>query len=201
MIVKYVSNMYSRFREQRRISAIFSWRFVKPVAPLVLLLVGITGLVAHSAPSRSEYTNPDSPKNPTVIACKLAQQHVCNPHAYATFVATNPLMSPPSNNTLAISGAVAIAIARKAPTGLVGKVTPATAVAHARFMSRTEYEQRYRLGGINAAVDPHRPVWVVTVHAPATDSRGLRTFDVYTVVIDADTGQLTDSCAGCNTLG
>jgi hypothetical protein len=56
----------------------------------------------------------------------------------------------------------------------------------------------------NFAVDPTRMVWVITVHADMATSGSPagapKIFPVYSIAMDAETGQWTDYCVGCDWL-
>lgn len=168
---------------------------------LLLLLGMTTALIARGESFTADFTNPYSPRNPTVVACKLAHKTVCNSGAHATFVAVNPLERPISSAVLLIGEAQALKIARNLPLSFGGQRAPANAPIHARLLSRSSIAKLEPSLGDNYAVDQGRPVWLVTVHAPLPDRHGIQMSAVYTVVIDAATGEVTDDCGGCHTLG
>lgn len=75
------------------------------------------------------------------------------------------------------------------------------APAAARFVSYRDVAS-FHLGlGSNAAVHPERKVWVVTVHGDIETRGSLRErpriVHVYSLVMDAEMGQVTDIGYGC----
>ncbi len=137
------------------------------------------------------------PNDPHFEACKQQGGLHCNPDpsVYATFVAGNPLAQPPSATPHYISEAQAIAAARGSHTN---------ADARARLMTRAELEALAPALGVNNMPDPRRKIWVVTVDGDVW-TRGdaahkPHIVHVYTVVLDAETGQWTDSGLGLEVL-
>ncbi len=68
------------------------------------------------------------------------------------------------------------------------------------LMTGAQADARFEVGRASS-YDETRPVWVVTVHASVgTDggpgARPTRK-DVYSIVLDAHTGRITDACTGC----
>ena len=95
-------------------------------------------------------------------------------------------------------------IARRFAATPLTAQAPASAPVAERLMSRSAYEHLDPAAGHNFLPDPRRLVWVVTVHADmATSGSPAMAPHIehqYTVVIDAETGWVTDSCIGCATL-
>jgi hypothetical protein len=154
--------------------------------------VRVTG--AGSPPTPANYLPPD---NPSHAACVKLSKKNCNPDpsVYATFVAANPNAHAPSSNPRYIGEAAAIAEAR-------GSLT--TAPAYAKLMTYGELQAKEPGLAENAVPDPRRKVWVVTVQADAyTHPTGMTQAHLvhyFTDVIDGETGQMTDSCLGCDTV-
>ena len=77
---------------------------------------------------------------------------------------------------------------------------PATAVVYSALLTRQQFEQ-LTPDGHNPGIHPDRKVWVVTVHAPmwtdGSPSMAPVLMPVYSVGLDAETGQWTDGCIGC----
>jgi len=138
--------------------------------------------------------NAAPPAFQTMVACERSGNRVCNPEAEATSEAGNPLSQPPSPHPKYLT--------LDEVTARVRGTATTTPEIHARFMSYPDFE---RLSGeYSSTVHPARMVWVVTVHADewtqATLQRGPQLVHYYTVVIDAETGMVSDSCIGCNLI-
>lgn len=103
----------------------------------------------------------------------------------------NPLAAPPSTNPVYISRENAISLAGGDDEG---------ARADARLMTRVDFEALLPEAGANYAPHRDRKVWVVSVHGEAWTRGGLRArpqlVNAYTVVIDAETGFVTDTGKG-----
>lgn len=122
--------------------------------------------------------------------CIQSGQHICNPQAWETAVAGNVLLQPPSPNAHLVSEEQAIAVARAAGRSGATPPAPATAVVHAKLMTRRAYEKLY---GFKTADNQDRMVWVVTVHADRLfDRTRTEMVHAYTVAVDAATGAGTD---------
>jgi len=143
------------------------------------------------------------PHNSTLRSCQLSGQAVCNPAAKAYFESISPWSHAPAVGAGTISRTQAMRAALTfAETGQTG-VAPIASPARAILTTRQELEKLPGNPGVNASADPSRPVWVVTVHADVgiDNLLGNHVVHVYTVVIDAETGWITDGCKGCDTLG
>lgn len=72
----------------------------------------------------------------------------------------------------------------------VSQRASASAPVHAEMMPWARYE-RLEGQGHDYLNNPRRMVWAVSVHAPYKEEVGvgIRTYPVYTMVIDAETGQ------------
>lgn len=153
--------------------------------------VGVLGAGTNDAPRANPLLT-----NPTYVACVNSAQLVCNPEAARTMVAGNPVAQPPSAHSRYISRsrAVAIALALASPGG------PPNPEIHARMMTLPQFEALQR-SGHDTITNPRRLLWVVTVHAPK-DVGSLRPkiVDVYTAVIDAETGVSFEGCGGCDLI-
>ena len=166
---------------------------------LVLCLWALTAQGAQGGRGRVAADQGISPADQQVHAC-IAQGKVnCNPDpgVYATMVAANPPLQPPSANPTYITEQQAVSEARGQGT----PPAPDTVAAFARPMTRPEYE---RLDGDLTNFNPQRMVWVVTVHADMlTDGSPLvkpQVKHVYTIALDAETGIETDACIGCDLI-
>jgi hypothetical protein len=115
----------------------------------------------------------------------------------------NPVSYPPSRNPHCIGEEDAIAIALG---GACGPLPVDHPPVFARFMTRDETgELDPSLGANNFGPHPARKVWLVSVHG-ATQTRGdlvhpPTTVHGYSVVIDAETGMVTDMGWGTAPLG
>ncbi len=164
-----------------------------------LTLVGISMGVVHisrGAASSSRFTGP---ADPVLQACQAAHR-ICDPEAEATRIAASPPAQPPSARPVYLIREVIEDVARRAAHTALTSEAPLTAAVYSALMTRPAFEALTHEGH-NAAVNPNRMVWLVTVHAPmATDggrSRPPQVFPVYSVVYDAETGHWTDVCIGC----
>lgn len=139
------------------------------------------------------------PNDPGIRRCQAAHA-ICNQAAEDQRVARNPETRPPSPNAKLIARAQAEAAARLGARTPLTPSAPDTAVTFSQLMTRAEFETATGESH-NASVYPTRPVWVVAVHAPmATDgspATPAEIMPVYSVAIDAETGQWTDACIGC----
>ena len=125
------------------------------------------------------------PLSPTIQACVDAHRPVCNPTAYATFVASDPLARPPSAHPVYISRRQAIAEAHRYATDQSTRVFK----IRARLMLRREFESLDKSWTLH---NQERKVWVVTVYANVPDMRTSKLAHYYTVAIDAETGIISD---------
>jgi hypothetical protein len=133
--------------------------------------------------------------DPAFAACVSAGKPVCDPVAHATLVAEDPEAHPPSAHPHYINRAQAIAIA----VSLAAPGHPANPEVHARMMTQPQYDAL--LGdGRDMLTNPHRLLWVVTVHAPKdVGMNGPKIVNVYTDVIDAERGVSFELC-GCDVI-
>jgi hypothetical protein len=93
-----------------------------------------------------------------------------------------------------VSRSAAEAVARR------GIDAPHSAPTFSTLMTVAAFEKTF--GVLLSTLPGDRPVWVVTVHAPARTDGGPGTApitrDVYSIVIDATTGTSRDDCTGCD---
>lgn len=165
---------------------------------LVLLVLGGGVLVVRGAGGGPAAGSPAVQANdPAVEACVERREINCNPNpaVYPTFIANNPVAQPPNTSAAVISEARALEIARGPSL---------SAPAHAAFVTHSQLVAMDQSLADNGVVNPDRKLWVVTVQAD-TWSRGSpsrKPWEVhsYTVVIDAQTGIVTDACYGCTTV-
>jgi hypothetical protein len=138
--------------------------------------------------------------NPTYVACERSAKPVCNPQAWSTLVASNPVAHEPSAQPQYVSRASAIALALKVPDNGLSHAASSEAEIRAQMMSMPDYE-RLEGQGHDFVTNPHRLLWVVTVHAPLDIQvgAGIKQYDVYTLVIDAQTGSAFHMCT-CEAL-
>jgi hypothetical protein len=137
--------------------------------------------------------------SPQYHACVQRREKYCgpNPYPYQTFVAESPWAQTPGPNPQYITEDQAKARARN---GLpVAERT--TAPAYAEFMSYAQLQAIAPYLAENGQVVTQREFWVVTVHADVRTNGGpmlaARTVHDFTVVLDAESGDMTDWCAGC----
>jgi hypothetical protein len=126
----------------------------------------------------------------------------------------NPVAYPPSRNPRYVGEEDAIAIALGSARGPLPVDRPP---AFARLMTRDETgELDPSLGANNISPHPARKVWLVSVHTETQPRRSIARpatpFHGYSLVIDAETGMVTDmgwgtaplgreSCAQCRGVG
>ena len=133
-------------------------------------------------------------RDPNIAACMAQGRVNCNPDpgVYATFVAKNPIAQPPSANPHYVSEADVLVRAR-------GRNVAAPAAA--RMVNYGELARIDAGLGSSGVVHPDRKVWVVTVRGdietPGSLREPPRTVHVYSLVIDGETGTVTDMCYGC----
>jgi len=165
------------------------------LAVTLLLPGGATFGSSRGAAGRSG--PPSAATDPTIAACLHVDRAVCNsdPGARATIVAGVPAEQPVNPQARLINRVDVILRAGGASDGHD---------AVARLMRYSQVGLVDTGLGENALVDPSRWVWVVTVHEPVraqgTLQAGSGTWAGYTEVIDAESGDVTDSCAGCVSL-
>ncbi|MGE5102915.1 MAG: hypothetical protein ACM3SX_23255 [Deltaproteobacteria bacterium] len=168
-----------------------SWLAVGVIA-LAIAVLGGTKLVGVAA-------QPNGPIDPSAACARAGGR--CDPAAEAARAAENVEAQPPTGVTLSRSDVEARA-RRLALTPLTPEA-PASAIVYSALMTRPAYEALAHEAR-NYAVDVTRMVWVVTVHADmATDGTpggAPKIFHVYSAAIDAETGQWTDYCVGCDWL-
>lgn len=89
----------------------------------------------------------------------------------------------------------AVAVARELADNGTSKAAPADAPIYAELMTLPEYENLEREGH-DYVTNAQRKLWVVTVHAPISfpAGMGVKTYQVYTDVIDAETGESFHIC-------
>jgi hypothetical protein len=138
-----------------------------------------------------------SPSDPQAAACMARGEVNCNPDpgVYATFVASNPIAHAPRANPHYITEADVLTRARGGNTG---------ALAKAALVSYHAVSNLQPGLGSNGVIHPERKVWVVTVHGDIETRGSLRSkptvVHVYSLVIDAETGIVTDMCYGCEAV-
>jgi hypothetical protein len=115
----------------------------------------------------------------------------------------NPVAYPPSRNPQYIGEEDAIAIALGRSCGPLPAERPPI---YARLMTRDETgELDPSLGANNFSPHPSRKVWLVSVHDEVQTRGSLvhppATVHGYSVVIDAESGTVTDVGWGCAPLG
>lgn len=174
----------------------------RPVLTLAagsVLILGIVAAPGTRALLAGALAAPQGPVDPKQ-ACAVAGGR-CDPVAEAARVAENVEAQAPTG--IALSRTRVEQLARGlGKTPLTPQVSD-TAPTFSALMSRSAFEA---VSGEahNYAVNPDRQVWVVTVHANmATDGspgRAPQVFPVYSVAMDAETGQWTDYCVGCEWL-
>ena len=158
--------------------------------------------IASVAPA----ANPDvasggytGPNDPNLQACQAARGD-CNPAALAIIKANNPPYQPPSVNPQYLSRAAVEEAARRGARTPLTPEAPPSAIVYSVLMPRSQFLAFTHEAG-NPNLDTSRLEWVITVHAPmATDgSPGtpMEIKPVYSVALDAETGQWTDGCIGC----
>jgi hypothetical protein len=139
--------------------------------------------------SPSAVSPPVLPTGPALRRCEQ-HPHDCflssRPTAWPTDVAEGPLAS--GATLLSRADAEAIAIGTNTPTS----------PTFSRMVTGSVANEQFRIGRASTW-DESRPVWVVTVHALVYPSAVVPEppQHVYSVVLDAQTGQITDSCTGC----
>jgi hypothetical protein len=133
--------------------------------------------------------------DPAYVACERSGEPLCNSAAWKTLFAGNPVAQPPSAHPRLISRSWAVALALKVPDDGNSQSALPTSEVHARLMKLREYE-KLEGQGHDYVINPHRLLWVVTVHAPLTIRVGFgtRTYNIYTLVIDAQTGSSYHMC-------
>jgi hypothetical protein len=150
------------------------------------------------------YVDPHSlysgPNDAALRACQEALAD-CNPAATEAIAATNPPYQPPSANPQSLSRAVVEAAARSGARTPLTPEAPLSAVVYSALMPRSQVAALFLGAASNPGLDQTRLEWVITVHAPmATDGSpgmGPEVKPVYSVALDAETGQWTDACIGC----
>lgn len=133
--------------------------------------------------------------DPALQTC-MATQTVCNPNA-APELRTLPWSSPlPSGSTIS-SRAQAEQFVRHA----IG--APDGAKTFSELLKGSSAVQELGIDR-NTNTDESRPVWIVTVFADVSTDGGLavksQVKHVYSAVVDAGSGQITDDCIGCQWL-
>lgn len=154
-----------------------------------------------SAPSvAGVLSRPGGPVDPTTTACARVGGR-CDPAAEAARVAANREAQPPTGVVLPRANVEALARGlAKTP------LTPDAAIGATVYSALTSRPQFEALSheAHNYSVNADRAVWVVTVHAQmatsGTPAQPPTVFDVYSVALDAETGQWTDYCVGCEWL-
>jgi hypothetical protein len=155
---------------------------------------GVIGSESHGL------SHAPSLQDPTYAACINSGAVICNPAAHQTQVAENPVGQPPKPNAHMMSRDQAIALASQLAASEYTPAAPVSAAAFARMMTEREFEA-LQPSGVDHFANAQRLFWVVTVHAPtSTTDRILRKYDVYTVQIDAETGQVYRVCLGCDSV-
>lgn len=163
-----------------------------------VLVVALAGLSASGVLGAGN-TRPEAlvaqMTNPTYVACEKSGTPICNPSAWQTMVASNPVAQPPSTHPRYVSRDQAIALARQIPNNGLSQAAPLTSEIRARMMTMRQYE-KIENDGHDYVTNPHRMLWVVTVHAPLKVQAGftVKTYDVYTLVVDAETGSSFHVC-------
>lgn len=168
-----------------------------------LLVAGVAWAISVSGAIGTEsYGTSHAPslQNPTYAACINSRKVVCNPQAYQTDVAGNPVAQRPDPRARLMARNDAIALARTLAASEYTPAAPPSAPAFARIMTEREFEA-LQPGGVDSFANLQRLFWVVTVHAPtsATD-RQVQYFKAYTVQIDAETGRVYRVCLGCDSV-
>lgn len=165
----------------------------------LVIAAGASGVAAVAAgTSGLSAANRLAPDNPTVMACVSRRGQDCNPNpaVRATFVAGNPIAQQPNAHPTYISEQAAISRAR----GAADAASPTSA----RLMTRAGLQALDPNLAENGIANPDRKIWVVTVHGNTLTmgdpEHKPRLVHVYTVVVDAESGIVTDSCVGCATL-
>jgi len=161
------------------------------------------------SPVHSGFTGLNDPTLQQALATESAAgerddcsaQCLCNRAAEAARKGEKPEASPPEDNPAYFRREKAEAYARAgARTEWSPDGAPATAVVYSALLTRQQFEQ-LTPDGHNPGVHPDRKVWVVTVHAPmwtdGSPSMPPLLKPVYSVALDAETGQWTDACIGC----
>jgi len=162
-----------------------------------------TGVPPAPTTSAALASNPDvasggyaGPNDPNLQACQAARGD-CNPAALAIVKANNPPYQPPSVNPQYLSRAVVEEAARKGARTPLTPEAPPSAIVYSALMPRSQFLALTHEAG-NPNLDSSRLEWVITVHAPmATDGFNPVVQPVYSVALDAETGQWTDGCIGC----
>jgi hypothetical protein len=179
----------------RRILATMRLRQLAVVALIAIAAIGVASL--GSATLAATFLAPKGPVDPRVDPCAL-EGGICDPVAATAREATSVLTQAPQG--AAIERTVVEAKARTLALTPLTPEAPATAVTYSALVSRTEYEAISHECR-NYAVNLARPVWMVTVHAPTATSgspaQAPKVVDVYSVALDAESGQWTDYCRGC----
>lgn len=155
---------------------------------------GRAGLVVGALPLAA------GPVDPLRDPC-AHEGRLCNPAARVNQVAANLEAQPPTGVVLNRDSVERIA--RGMARTPITPEAPPDAIIFSALMSRSEYEAISREGS-NYAVNRERQIWVITVHAPTATSgsaaRPPAVFPAYSVALDAETGQWTDACIGCEWL-
>ena len=173
----------------------------------VLVLMGVNASTGGAnSPAPSGFTSLNDPALQQARATESAAGArddccLCNRAAEAARKGEKPEASPPEENPVYFSREKAEAYARAgARTEWSPDGAPATAVVYSALLTRQQFEQ-LTPDGHNPGVHPDRKVWVVTVHAPmwtdGSPSMPPLLKPVYSVALDAETGQWTDACIGC----
>lgn len=171
-----------------------------------LVLVAVLAIAAMSAGGQvialvaGEQASPKGPVDPRTDPC-AREGGICDVTAAAARAAANVEAQAPTGIVIyrlqAEAKARALALTPQTPEA------PAAAVVYSVLLTRPELEAISHEGR-NYAVNLARPVWVVTVHASIATSgspvQPAKIVDVYSVALDAETGQWTDYCIGCEWL-
>lgn len=173
---------------------------------IVLALVSVMVLIVAAAPLNSPPTagstgRPFSgPDDPAFLRCLAPGAKVCDSAADAARRAANREAQSPATSPQHLSRQAVEAAARSGARTPLTPEAPANAPTYSALMTRQQFEA---ISGEtrNESVDSGRRVWVMTVHAPMATSASRSTpsqvKDVYSVALDAETGQWTDACIGC----
>ncbi len=152
-------------------------------------------IVVPSAPCRHQ---PAGYVPPTVPAGQRYLNSL-TPDQQQTAIAQSPQLGAPGRHPHYISQQRVTRLARLAAQSEYSGAAPASAPLTARLMTIRQFERL--LGeGTSYFVNVHRKLWIVTVHARTVNTEGRRPmiYSVYTLVLDAESGQSFMYAAGCD---